>query len=438
MPGDKGMSDRLNGAGYRKTVLGNGLRVVTERVPHLESVSIGIWVTNGSRDERPEENGISHFIEHLLFKGTERRTAYQIAREIDSVGGVLNAFTEREHTCFFAKVMDEDLPLAVDLLSDIFLHPVFDRDEVERERAVILEEIKMVEDTPDDYVHDLFSKTCWGGHPLGFPIQGTADTIRSLTRDQLHRYFTEHYRPSSVILSAAGRLEHMELVNAVETTLGRIPERGVARQREKPELKAAISIFPKDLEQVHLCLGTKGLPYNHASRSVLYALNTMLGGGMSSRLFQEIREARGLAYSVQSGLEPYSDTGMVIVYAGTREYAFREAIGLTVREFERFRSEPLQEGILDTAKRHLRGSLILSLESSDSLMMRLARNEIYFGTYFPMEQILQNIASVSEEDVRRLAGELFDPRGFCLTLLGPVEGQPLDDLLFGIQGRKGA
>ncbi len=420
----------INGSGYQKTVLKNGIRVITEEIPYLKSVSIGIWVATGSRDEEPHENGISHFIEHLLFKGTERRTAFDIAKEIDSVGGTLNAFTGREYTCFYAKVIDKNLPLAIDLLSDIFLHSLMDAKDVEKERMVILQEIKMVEDTPDDYVHDLFNRVCWGEHPLGFPIFGTSELVQSFTRDQIYQFLKENYQPNRIIICAAGNLEHQEVVDRIGETFGQLPESNTARERQRPQSISTANIWKRELEQVHFCLGTKGLQYNHSLRFASYLLNTILGGGMSSRLFQEIRENRGLAYSVYSYLPAYIDSGLVVVYAGTNESSFKEAMELILKEFNRLKAEPFKNGELETAKEQLKGNLLLSLESSDNLMTRLAKNEIYFGSYFPVEKVLKGIDEVKEEVVRSLARELFDERFFCLTVLGPMDGNHLDKTPF--------
>jgi len=412
----------ISGQGYQKTVLDNGIKVITEAIPYLKSVSIGVWITTGSRDEQPCENGISHFIEHLLFKGTERRTAFDIAREIDSIGGSLNAFTGREYTCFYAKVIDKNLPLAIDLLSDIFLNSLMDVKDVEKERMVILQEIKMVEDTPDDYIHDLFNRVCWGDHPLGFPIFGTSELVQSFHRDQICQYFKEYYQPSRIIICAAGNLDHQEVVDGIGATFGQIPKLDRVRERVRPDSISTTNICKRDLEQVHFCLGTKGLQYGHSLRFASYVLNCILGGGMSSRLFQEIRENRGLAYSVYSYLPAYIDAGLVVVYAGTDETSFQEAIRLILKEFHRLKKEPFKNGELEIAKEQLKGNLLLSLESSDNLMTRLAKNEIYFDSYFPVERVLQGIDEVEEEVVRCLANDIFDERFFCLTVLGPVDG----------------
>jgi predicted Zn-dependent peptidase len=420
------------GLKYQKTVLENGIKVITEEIPYLKSASIGIWVITGSRDEEPRENGISHFIEHLMFKGTERRTAFEIAREIDSVGGTLNAFTGREYTCFYAKVIDKNLPLAIDLLSDIFLHSSMDPKDVEKERMVILQEIKMVEDTPDDYVHDLFNRACWGDHPLGFPIFGTTELVQSFTRDQLYQYFRENYQPERIVICAAGNLKHHEVVEWIQPTFGRIPKSEKIKERRRPNSMSSVQLLKRDLEQVHFCLGTKGLQYNHSQRFASYALNTILGGGMSSRLFQEVRENRGLAYSVYSYLPTYIDSGLFVVYAGTSEKSFQEVIELILQEFKHLKKDPFRNRELETAKEQLKGNLLLSLESSDNLMTRLAKNEIYFDSYVPMDAILQGIEDVKEETMRSLANEFFDQRYFCLTVLGPMDEKRIDPSLFDL------
>lgn len=409
--------------GYQKTVLDNGIKVITEEIPYLKSVSIGVWVDTGSRDEQPHENGISHFIEHLLFKGTERRTAFDIAKEIDSVGGTLNAFTGREYTCFYAKVIDKNLLLAIDLLSDIFLHSIMDLKDVEKERMVILQEIKMVEDTPDDYIHDLFNRVCWGDHPLGFPIFGTSELVQSFNRDRIYQFFKENYQPNRIIICAAGNLHHQEVVDSIGATFGQIPKSDKVWERVRPDSISTTNIWKRDLEQVHFCLGTKGLQYNHSLRFASYVLNTILGGGMSSRLFQEIRENRGLAYSVYSYLPTYIDTGLVVVYAGTNEGSFQEVIDLTLKEFNQLKTEPFKNGEVETAKEQLKGNLLLSLESSDNLMTRLAKNEIYFASYMPVEKVLRGIDEVEKEVVQDLARDIFDGRFFCLTVLGPIDGE---------------
>ena len=339
---------------YQKTILENGIKVITEEIPYLKSVSIGVWAISGSRDEQPQDNGISHFIEHLLFKGTERRTAFEIAKEIDSVGGTLNAFTGREYTCFYAKVIDRNLPLAIDLLSDIFLHPLMDRTTWKRRGWSSSKRSGWWKIHPDDYIHDLFNRVCWGDHPLGFPICGTTESVQSFTREQIHQFFTKNYPPHRIIICAAGSLHHADVVAQVDKTFGQIPKSTLSKERLRPEPISTTNIWKRDLEQVHICLGTRGLQYNHSLRFASYALNTILGGGMSSRLFQEIRENRGLAYSVYSYLPAYIDTGLFVVYAGTSEDSYQEVIDLILKEFNRLKTDPFRNGELETAKEHLK------------------------------------------------------------------------------------
>jgi predicted Zn-dependent peptidase len=304
-----------------------------------------------------------------------------------------------------------------------------DPKDVEKERLVILQEIKMVEDTPDDYIHDFFNRVCWGDHPLGFPIFGTSDLVQSFTREQIFQFLKETYQPKRIVICAAGNLKHEEVVDLIGGTFGQLPQSDRERRRLKPQAISTTNIRKRELEQVHFCLGTKGLQYNHSLRFASYLLNTILGGGMSSRLFQEIRENRGLAYSVYSYLPSYIDAGLVVVYAGTNENSFQEVIELVQKEFNRLKEDPFKNGELETAKEQLKGNLLLSLESSDNLMTRLAKNEIYFETYLPVERTIKGIDEVKEDVVRDLARELLDEHFFCLTVLGPTNGKHLSEPL---------
>src|SRR5919197_1832977 len=334
---------------FAKTVLDNDIRVVSQEMPDHRSVSLGIWFENGSRHESPAQNGMSHFIEHLLFKGTERRTAAQIAEEMDAVGGVLNAFTAKEHTCYYAKVLDENLPLAIDLLTDIFLHSTFDGEEIERERSVILQEISQAEDTPDDYVHDLFSLDFFNDHPLARPICGTAETVTKFRREDFLSFFKSRYIPERVIVSAAGHLRHNELVREMDARLGSASGlvagfRPAPLEGDRPpETSNGIFPHPTTLEQVHLCLGVVGIPQAHPKRYVAYVLNTLLGGEMSSRLFQEIREKRGKAYSVYSFLSSYRDIGYLGIYAGTSVQWVEEVVDLVIKELKGLAAGDIQK-----------------------------------------------------------------------------------------------
>ena len=409
---------------FAKAVLDNGIRVVSQEMPDHRSVSLGIWVENGSRHESPRENGISHFIEHLLFKGTERRSAAQIAEEMDAIGGVLNAFTAKEHTCYYAKTLDEDLPLAIDLLTDIFLRSVFNADEIERERSVILQEISQAEDTPDDYIHDLFSLDFFKDHPLARPICGSVETVNSFRRQDFLDFFKSRYRPRRVVVAAAGHLRHGELVQAFSERLGSVsdsvydgrssPQDGAGT----PEMRSGIFQHAKSLEQVHLCLGVPGVHQTHPQRYAAYVLNTMLGGGMSSRLFQEIREKRGKAYSVYSFSSAYKDVGYLGVYAGTSLEWVEEVVELILNELKQLAVGDIKDEEIRRTQGQLVGSMMLGLESTDSWMSHIARNEIYFGESITTDEICRGVRAVSRDAVVDLASTLFGSQGIALSLLG--------------------
>ena len=403
-----------------KTTLENGIQVITEEIPSVHSVSVGIWVHAGSRDEDWEENGISHFIEHMLFKGTKRRSARQIAKEIDSVGGVLNAFTSKEFSSFYAKVLAEHLPIALDLLFDLYLNSTFSAEEMEKERQVIVQEINMVEDTPDEYIHDLFNESFWPRHPLGFPILGRLETIEGLKRARLKDFFTENYLQVQPIFVAAGRLKHEDLLKPVREALGRIRPRPKQNHRRPPKAHPQILVKNKTLEQVHLVLGAQGFSATHPRRYAFSVLNTIFGGGMSSRLFQEIRENRGLAYSVYSFLSSFIDSGMIGVYVGTGENTLTSVLKIIRREMKKLAENSLKSGELRSAKEQLKGNLLLSLESTDSRMGRLAKSEIYFHRFITTEEIIEGIESVTAEEVAGLARQLFQKTSLSLTVLGPV------------------
>ena len=409
---------------FAKALLDNGIRVVSQEMPDHRSVSLGIWVENGSRHESTRENGISHFIEHLLFKGTERRSAAQIAEEMDAIGGVLNAFTAKEHTCYYAKVLDEDLPLAIDLLTDIFLHSVFNADEIERERSVILQEISQAEDTPDDYIHDLFSLDFFKDHPLARPICGSAETVNSFRRQDFLTFFKSRYRPRRVVVAAAGHLRHDELVQAFNERLGSVRDSVHDGRSDSedgdgaPEMQSGIFQHTKSLEQAHLCLGVSGVHQTHPLRYAAYVLNTLLGGGMSSRLFQEIREKRGKAYSVYSFSSSYKDVGYLGVYAGTSVEWVEEVVELILKEHKQLAAGDIKEEEIRRTQGQLVGSMMLGLESTDSWMSHIARNEIYFGEPITTDEICRGIRAVSRDTVVDLASTLFGSQEIALSLLG--------------------
>src|SRR3954464_12079936 len=408
-----------------REVLDTGLRLITETMPHVRSVSIGVWLTRGSRHETADRSGIAHFVEHMLFKGTDSRTAEDIAQAIDSIGGQLDAFTAKEYASYYIKVLDEHLPLALDILSDIVLNPAFTAEDIEREKKVVLEEIKMVEDTPDDLVHEIFTQGFWEDHPLGRPILGTKDTVESFTSDLLRSYFKNAYTPRNLIVSAVGNLEHERVRDLVAEKFGSLTASGSDAPEEAPRVVPKILIRNKDLEQSHVCLGASSYPQNHGDRYSSYVLNTLLGGSMSSRLFQNVREKRGLAYAVFSGLSAYRDAGSFTIYAGCSNEAVGEVIDLVVEELREIKRAPVPPAEVQRAKDHLKGSLMLSLENTASRMSHLARQEIYFDRQFGLDETLQGIERVTSDDVQRVAADLFKDSALSATVLGNVNGLQL-------------
>ena len=407
-----------------REVFGNGVRLITETMDHVRSVSVGVWLTRGSRHEPREHGGIAHFVEHMLFKGTTSRSAQEIAQEVDCLGGHLDAFTSKEYAGYYIKVLDEHLPKAIDVLSDLVLNPAFAPGDVEREKKVILEEIKMVEDTPDDLVHELFTQSFWDGHPLGRPILGSPETVEALTSDVLRAYFDGTYTAGNLVIVAVGNVTHEQMRNLVWPTFGRLSARAEATDERPPAVLPQAQVRSKDLEQSHLCLGTSSYPQNHDDRYAAYVLNTMLGGSMSSRLFQNVREKRGLAYAVFSNLSAYRDAGSLTVYAGCANEAVREVVTLVVQELRGMKVEP-PEAELRRAKDHLKGSLMLSLESTSSRMSNLARQEMYFDRQFSLDETIQSIEQVSAADVVRVARDLFANGSLGATVLGQADGLEL-------------
>ena len=404
------------------TTLANGVRVITEAMPHVRSVSIGIWIGAGSRRETPEQNGVSHFIEHMLFKGTTSRSAEDIARSVDSIGGNLDAFTAKEMVCYNTKVLDEHLSRAFDVVADLVLHPRFDDADIEKEKGVILEEIKMEADSPDSVVHEIFSSNFWRDHPLGKPILGTRETVRSFDRRAVRDYYSAVYAPSNVVVTAAGHLTHGHLVDLVREHFESLPPGAPTPPDRAPATHARIALRNKKaLEQVHLCLGVPSYPLPHEERFACYVLNTLLGGGMSSRLFQNIRERQGLAYAVFSELSPYRDTGCLSIYAGTSRQNSRKVVESIVNEFRQLKEQPVGEEELRRGKDYLKGSLMLGLESSSSRMANLARQEMYFGRFFTLDELVASIESVTAGDVQRIARTFFDTKHIALTVLGNLE-----------------
>src|SRR6266436_5199604 len=394
----------------QRELLPNGLTVITEQMQHIRSASIGIWIKTGSRDEDAQWNGISHFVEHMVFKGTKHRSAEDIARQVDSIGGNMDAFTAKDCICFNVKVLDEHLPIAMDVLSDIVLNPVFDTSDIARERGVILEEIKMDEDNPDYLVHEIFTQTFWKDHALGKPILGTKESVRSFQQDILFDFYRQRFAPNNMIISAAGNLNHREftdLIHARFADLKRVPN---GFHQPAPTITPhLITRNKRSLEQVQLCVGVESHPISHEKRYVSYILNTILGGGMSSRLFQKIREEQGLAYSIYSDLNPYRDTGCLSIYAGTSVESTRSVVDSVLTEYRELKSQPIPEDELRRAKDQLKGSLMLSLESSTSRMSNLSRQEMYFGRFFSLDETIEQIESVTAEEVIEMADGLFHP-----------------------------
>ncbi len=405
----------------RSTTLPNGLLVLTERMPNLRSVSMGVWLDTGSRDETPETNGISHFLEHMVFKGTTTRSAQQFAREVDAIGGNLDAYTSKETICFSIKVLDGNVPVALDLLSDLVLHPTLAAEDIVREQGVILEEIKMDEDNPDYLVHELFTQGFWKGDALGRPILGTAKTVPSFTPEIVLEEYARRFTPANMLFTAAGNIEHETFVAQVAQAFASL----AASTGAKLARTAAPGTHPhitlknkKSLEQVQFCLAVPGLHTAHQERYALFLMNSVLGGGMSSRLFQSVREERGLAYSIYSETSPFRDTGSLAVYAGCAVENTREVLDLTLAEFTRIKAEPVADEELSRAKEQLKTNMVLGLESSGARMTSLARQQMYYGRFFSVDEITAEVDRVTAADLQRIANDLLRPEALTLTLLG--------------------
>src|SRR3984893_16323822 len=391
-----------------KEIFPNGLVVITEPMEHVHSVSVGIWLRSGSRREPGELNGISHFIEHMVFKGTTRRTAEDIAREVDRVGGMLDAFTAKEMVCFNTRVLDEHLPKAFDVLADMVLEPKFADEDIVREKSVILEEIRMTQDNPEDLVHELFPQNFWNSHALGKPILGTPETVSAFTRETLQEWFRHCYAPNNLVITAAGHLTHAQLVDLVAERFSRLraDENGFADRTPQPAQHVTLRT-KHELEQVHICIGVPALPLTDRRRFAVSVLNNVLGGGMSSRLFQNIRERLGLAYAIFSELNSYRDAGILSVYAGTALETAEQLVHCVLEEFRRIKNEQLDEEELRRAKDHLKGATLLSLEGSGQRMHSLARYHIYFDRHFSPQELIAMLESVSAEEVQQIAQEFF-------------------------------
>jgi len=411
----------------RRTVLPNGLIVLTERIDYLRSVAMGVWIKSGSRCETPEVNGISHFVEHMLFKGTRSRSAQRIAREMDSIGGNLDAFTSKETICFNVKSLADHVPIALDVLTDMVMNPIFAPTDIERERGVILEEIKIDEDNPDVLVHELFTQSFWKGHPLGKPILGTTETVGRLGQQHLFSYHADRFHAGNMVFSAAGNLDHDRFTAAVAEKFSGLAGGSALDELSAPAPSARIVLRNKKaLEQVQICLGVPAPPITDENRFATLILNTVLGGGMSSRLFQTIREERGLAYSIYSDLSPYRDAGNLCVYAGTSANKALEVIDLVLDEFRSLKETPISAEELTRAKDQVKGNILLGLESSNSRMANLARQEMYFHQFFSAEEIIARVDEVDAGHVQTMAQRLFHPDSIAVTLLGRLDGVKLN------------
>mgnify|MGYP001569777304 FL=1 len=409
---------------YKKTVLSNGLRVVSEEIPHVRSVSIGIWINVGSRDEEASNNGISHFIEHMVFKGTKDRSVKDIAQSLESVGGYLNAFTGKEHTCYYARVLDEYSELALDVISDLLQNATFPEKDLEKEKGVVIEELKNAEDDPDDIIHDYFDKTLFGSHPLGFPVIGTEPNLRSLVQADLKTYVRNYYVPEKMVLAAAGNIGHATLVKLAEQYFGRLssPSENGSTARLKPRIhKAERREFAKPIQQAHVCLGSQAFSIRSKQRYPMLVLNTLLGDGMSSRLFQNIREKYGFAYSVYSYVTMMSDAGVFGSYIGTDRSHISASIDLIMKELGKLRTKPVSHAELNRTKAQLKGSMMLSLESIPNRMMRLGSSELCFNALNPIDTILKQIDAVTQDEIQAIAQELFIENKLSTIVFLPAE-----------------
>ncbi len=406
---------------YHKTVLRNGLTVVSEQIPAVRSVSIGVWVKTGTRFECPPVLGVAHFLEHMMFKGTERRTPRQIARSLESVGGHLNAFTSKELTCYFAEVLDENLQRAVDVLSDILCHSTFPPQELEKERLVILDEIQGLEDSPEELIQDYFVEKLFGNHSLGYPILGRIETVSRINREELLRFYNRHYVAPRVVVAAAGNVEHRQLVELCERYFV-FPEHNGEMKLETPQQFARGEYLVKrPVNQVHVCAGVPAVAYGDPYQFHMLVINTVLGGGMSSRLFQNIREKHGVAYAIYSFLDFYFDTGLLSVYLGTDRKNLSRALKLLDQEFERLRKHPISTQELVEAKAQIKGNLVLSLESTARRMTRLAKMEIYLNRFEDIDQTVERINRVSQEELWHFTRRLMEQDRLLRVVLLPQQ-----------------
>jgi predicted Zn-dependent peptidase len=402
-----------------RDVLPNGVRIISETVPYVQSVAVGIWVSTGARDEDSSNGGISHFLEHMLFKGTETRSAKQIATEFDSIGGQVNAFTDKEYTCYFAKVLSEHLDIAVDVLADMYLNSVLDPKEMKLEKNVVLEEIKRHEDTPDELIHDVLAETVWNNHPLGNSIIGSRESVSGLTRSNLKEYIQAKYTPDCIIVSVAGNLAHDHLVDRVGALFGGLQGTKTAMPPSPLTFDSESALIDKVTEQVHFCVAAPGFSQLDNEKYTLAVIDTTLGGGMSSRLFQEIRESRGLAYAIGSYSAAYREGGMFAVYGGTSIESIEEVVRLVRDEFGNVLKENITDEELTRSKNQIKGALVLSQENMSSRMIRMAKSEIYHGRIIRLEELISSIMNVEHVDVARVSERIFAQGAFPVAAIGP-------------------
>lgn len=415
---------------YKKEILPNGVRIVTEEMPYVRSVSLGIWIAAGSRDENTRNNGAAHFIEHMMFKGTEKRSAKEIAETLDAVGGQLNAFTSKEYTCYYAKVLDEYFDISLDLLADMFFNSSFKEEEIEKEKNVIIEEIKMYEDTPDELVHDFFAKTIWKGHALGRPVIGTTNIIKKMSRQDLLDFRDKFYSPKSIVVAVAGNIKHDAVVEKLAPLFGALNRRNKKRTYTPPKPQSSVFFKKKEMEQLHLCVGTPGLALDDEKGYILHVMNSVLGGGLSSRLFQEIREERGLAYSVYSYHSSYRDAGLFSIYAGLSRNNLDKVISIIGNEMKSFRAEGITQQELVRAKQQLTGSMHLGLENVSSRMSRLGKSELCLNRVVTVDEAVERISAVTLDDIREMAEKFFMTENIVVSSIGPeVDEKQLDVLI---------
>lgn len=414
---------------FNETTLENGLKVITEKIPYVRSVALGFWIAVGARDESEKFNGMSHFLEHLLFKGTKTRTAKQISEIFDTLGGELNAYTAKEYTYFYTRLLDEQVAVGAEVLSDMLQNSLFGEDEILAEKEVVVEEINLHQDTPDELIHDLFAQNLWKNHPLGRSGLGDAKTVRSFTKDDVLNFFSRNYVQENMVIAAAGNLEHEQIVNLVQRSFTRKKGKKSLRQQEKPKAAAGLTVVNKKTEQAHIVLGTTGLHARDKDRFVFAILDNILGGGMSSRLFQEVREKRGLVYSIYSYIALYAETGLFSVYAGTRPSQVEKVIKIVRNEIDNITEKGVTKEELHRAKEHLKGQLVLSMENTGTRMNRLGKSEIIHGEILSLDDLVERIDQVEQDDILRVAQKVFGSNGLFLAAIGPLDERRLRNLI---------